>query len=54
MDKRVMWMGVFIGSSIGSFVPYLWGDHNLLSPWGIFFGAVGGIAGVIAVYKLYN
>jgi hypothetical protein len=40
---------MFIGSSIGSLVPYLWGgDLFSYSLW----GAIGGFAGIWAGFKL--
>lgn len=45
--------GMVIGSSIGSFMPLLWGD-SALSMSSIFLSAVGGIAGIWAGFKLSN
>lgn len=49
--KSLLYLGVAIGSTIGSFVPDLWGA-GLLSASGIFTGGIGGIVGLWAMYKL--
>lgn len=47
--KSLIWGGMFVGSSIGSFLPYLWGgDFFSYSLW----GAIGGLAGIWAGFKL--
>lgn len=53
MDKKLIWFGLFIGSTIGSFVPALWGA-GALSFSGIIFSAIGGIAGIWLGFKLSN
>jgi hypothetical protein len=48
-SKTLIWGGMFIGSSIGSFIPYLWnGDFMSYTIW----GAVGGFVGIWAGFKL--
>lgn len=51
MSKKAIWLGMFIGSSIGGFVPMLW-HASLFSISAIFFSTVGGIAGIWAAYRL--
>jgi hypothetical protein len=51
MSKKFIWVGFFFGSSIGGFVPAMWGG-DLLSPWGIVMSLVGGIAGMWAGYRV--
>ena len=47
--KSLIWGGMFVGSSIGSFLPYLWGgDFFAYSLW----GAIGGLLGIWAGFKL--
>ena len=47
--KTLIWGGMFIGSSIGEFLPYLWnGDFFSYSLW----GAIGGLVGIWAGFKL--
>ena len=40
-----------VGSSAGSYVPVLWGG-SVFSASSIFFGAIGGLAGIWVGYKL--
>jgi dipeptide/tripeptide permease len=49
--KTLTYTGLFIGSTIGSFIPTLWGD-SLFGITGVLLSAVGGILGIIAGYKL--
>ncbi len=48
-SKTLIWGGMFVGSTIGGMVPYLWnGDFFATSIW----GAIGGFTGIWAGYKL--
>ena len=47
----MIWIGLFVGSTIGSFLPLIWGASEL-SMSGVLFGAVGGILGIWAGLKL--
>ena len=49
--KSLMYMGAFVGSTIGGFVPSLLGV-SWLSVWGLVASGVGGILGVWAGYKV--
>jgi hypothetical protein len=49
--KKFTWGGLFIGSSIGGYVPALWGG-NLLSVSGVLLSFVGGIAGIVVGYRI--
>lgn len=51
MDKRVIWLCVLAGSTVGGFVPELWGGSGF-GMASILFGIVGGIAGVWVGAKL--
>lgn len=53
MEKKLIWMGLFVGSLVGSFLPSLWGD-SMLSMWSVVLSAVGGIAGIWLGYRLSN
>jgi predicted MFS family arabinose efflux permease len=44
MNSRV-WFAIFIGSTIGGFVPALWGGE-LLSYAGVLFSGVGAVVGL--------
>ncbi len=47
--KALIWGGMFVGSGIGSSVPYLWnGDFMVAS----LCGAVGGLLGIYLGFKL--
>lgn len=48
-----VWLGLFIGSTIGGFLPALWGG-SLLSVAAVIASAVGGIAGIWAGYELHK
>ena len=51
--KLFIGLGLFIGSTIGSFVPSLWGG-SVFSISSIVFSAVGGIIGIWLGYKIGN
>lgn len=48
-SKTLIWGGMFIGSTIGGVLPYLWSGGPMSY---IFFSALGGIGGVWVGYKL--
>ena len=49
--KSLIWIGVFIGSTAGSFVPTLWGDYAF-SFSSIIMSTVGGLLGIWGGFKL--
>ena len=49
--KSLVWIGVLIGSTIGSFIPLLWGA-SVFSFSSIIFSGLGGILGIIAAYQI--
>lgn len=49
--KHSIWIGMVAGSTIGGFIPSLWGA-GILSFSSIFLSALGGIAGIIIAFKL--
>ncbi|HEV7121655.1 MAG TPA: hypothetical protein VGN56_02390 [Candidatus Paceibacterota bacterium] len=51
--KQAVWIGAFIGSTVGSYIPNLWGA-SLFSFSSILLGAVGGAAGIIIAWRLTN
>jgi hypothetical protein len=51
MDKKFIWGGLFIGSSLGGALPMLW-DGDMMSLSGIGLSMVGGILGIWAGYRL--
>ena len=48
--KPLIWIGLFIGSTIGSLIPDLWGA-SMLSFSSIFLSGVGGILGIYVGYR---
>lgn len=52
-SKPLIWIGMFIGGTVGGFVPMLWGDSSF-SFSGIFFNAVGAIVGIYVAFRLSN
>ena len=49
--KALIWIGALVGSSLGGLVPLLW-HAGWLSVSSILFGALGGIVGIWAGYRL--
>ena len=49
--KTATYIGVIVGSTIGSYVPLLWGG-GVFSFYSIILGAVGAIAGIWIAFKL--
>jgi hypothetical protein len=45
MDRRLIWLGLFVGSTIGGLIPGLWGA-GVFSFSSIILSAVGGILGI--------
>ena len=52
-SKSLIWLFLFIGSTIGGFLPTLWGA-SFLSFSSIILTAVGGILGIWVGFKLSN
>jgi hypothetical protein len=50
--KRWVWGGFFLGSTVGSFLPALWGDSGLFSFSSIVVSSLGGAAGIWAGFML--
>ncbi|MDR3571402.1 MAG: hypothetical protein P4L81_04365 [Candidatus Pacebacteria bacterium] len=48
--KPLVWIGLTVGSTLGSMIPLLWGAGEL-SFSSIFLGGVGGVAGILLGYK---
>ena len=46
MNKRTILIFVTVFGAVGSYVPYLFGDTNLLDIWGILGSFIGGIFGI--------
>jgi hypothetical protein len=52
-SRALIWIGLFVGSTIGGFIPALWGA-GVFSFSSILLSAIGGIAGIWAGFKLSN
>jgi hypothetical protein len=50
-SRPLVWIGLFVGSTIGGFIPDLWGA-SLISLSSIFFSGVGAIAGLYVGFKM--
>jgi predicted MFS family arabinose efflux permease len=50
--KARIWIGVLIGSTIGGFVPELWGV-DIFSYSSVLLSGVGGFIGLWIAYKTY-
>lgn len=46
MNKKLILFFATVGMIIGSYVPMLFGDRELLDGWSILGGFIGGIAGI--------
>ena len=46
-----IWLGLFVGSTLGSYVPILW-DESLFSLSSILCAMGGGFFGILAGYKI--
>lgn len=49
--KKLCWIGLFVGSTIGGYLPVLWGG-DLLSFSSIFGSLVGGLLGIWVGYRI--
>jgi len=49
--QRNIWIGIFIGSTTGSFIPLLWGG-DVFSYAGIWLGAAGAFVGIWLGYRM--
>ena len=53
MNKSLIWIGMLVGSTIGGFVPILWGASPF-SISAVISTAIGGITGIWVGFKLRN
>lgn len=49
--KTLIWIGIFVGSTIGGFVPMLW-HAGLFSLSSVLFSTIGGVIGIWVGYRL--
>jgi len=50
MTKKLIWIGLFVGSTLGNMLPVLWGG-DAISVSGFFFSMLGGIVGAWMGYR---
>lgn len=50
-SKPLVWIGMFVGSTVGGFIPSIWGA-GLISFSSIILTGVGGIIGIILGFKM--
>jgi hypothetical protein len=51
VEKKIIWLFLFIGSAIGGCIPLFWGD-GLFSFSSVIFTGIGGLLGIWAGFKL--
>ena len=51
--KPLIWIFMIIGSTLGSYIPTLWGA-GFLSTWSVILSAAGGLLGIWLGFKLSN
>lgn len=51
MVKTLIWLGLFVGSTLGGLIPGMWGD-SMFSGWALLLSAAGGFLGIWAGYRL--
>ncbi|MCJ7805817.1 hypothetical protein MUP46_04230 [Patescibacteria group bacterium] len=52
-SKTTFYIAALIGSVIGAYIPALWGA-GLFSFSSVIFSAIGGIAGIVIVWKFFK
>ncbi|MEI7749435.1 MAG: hypothetical protein WCJ25_00335 [Candidatus Moraniibacteriota bacterium] len=51
MNKKLIFLFLFIGSTAGSYVPMLWGD-GMFSMASVLWSTIGGFVGIYVGYKI--
>lgn len=51
MEKKLIWLGLFVGSWLGGMAPRLWGA-GFFSGWGVLCSVLGGFLGIAVGYKV--
>lgn len=49
--KTLIWIGVAVGSTLGSLVPELWGS-SVFSVSSVVFSTIGGVLGIWGGYRI--
>lgn len=50
-DKKLIWIGATVGSTLGGLLPGLW-HASIFSMWGLLLSTVGGLLGIWVGWKL--
>lgn len=50
-SRKLIWLGMFVGSAIGGYIPSLWGA-GFMSGSAIISTTIGGLLGIWAGFKL--
>jgi len=50
--KSMIWLGVFVGSTIGGLIGSALDHGNFFGLWGLTLGTLGSFAGIWAGYKI--
>lgn len=53
-QKTLYYLAAAVGGIIGSFIPNIWGGGGLLSISSLIFSTIGGIAGIVLVWKFFQ
>ncbi len=51
MSKGLVYLAIFIGSSIGSYLPVLLFHASIFSAWSIVGGLIGSVAAIVLCYR---
>jgi len=52
-SKKLYYLAGFFGSAVGGYIPTLWGT-GLFSFSSVIFSGVGGVLGIVVVYKFFS
>lgn len=52
-SKALYYLAAFVGSIVGAYIPSLWGT-GVFSFASILFSAIGGIVGIVIVWKFFS
>ena len=52
-SKKTYYIAAFVGSMIGAYIPRLWGAGSFTFS-SVLFSGLGGIAGIIIVWKFFE
>lgn len=51
MSKKLVWIGVMVGSTLGGLLPMLW-HASLFSMSGMVLSMIGGLAGIWVAWRI--